>query len=118
MCQGSHPDIVERVWDGLGVGLPRKCRCLVHGTPSIVHNRSGVVIAVCNGTQYNLRLTPEDFSAALAAGAKTWTRWSDGTGMDSLTVLGPDWVFGGWFADEPKWIANTYAFHGPPCGQA
>lgn len=44
LCQGSHPDIVQRVWDDLGGALPAKCRCLVYGTPAIVHDRSGIVM--------------------------------------------------------------------------
>ena len=93
--QGCHPDIVHRVWDELGSGLPVECRCLVHGTPALVHDRSGVIIAIGNGTQYNLRLTVDDLPEARANGASTRTRWSDGTEMDSTTELGPDWTKGG-----------------------
>ena len=74
--QGSHPDIVYRVWDELGASLPIECRCLIYGTPSLVQDRTGVVIAICNGTQYNLRLTPDDFRHAISKGASTRTRWS------------------------------------------
>lgn len=109
MGQGSHPDIVQRVWDELGSVLPKKCRCLVYGTPALVHDRTGVVIAICNGTQYNLRLTASDFQGAIAGGAKTTNRWSSGEVMDSLEVLGPDWIFGGWFKEEKQWCLNTYA---------
>lgn len=106
--QGSHPDIVQRVWDELGAGLPQKCRCLVYGTPALVHNRTGIVIAICNGTQYNLRLTAADFQKAIAKGAKTKNRWSNGEEMDSLDVLGQGWIFGGWFTEEKQWLLNTY----------
>jgi hypothetical protein len=106
--QGSHPDIVQRVWENLGGVLPAKCRCLVYGTPAIVHERSGVVIAICNGTQYNLRLTAHDFREAIAKGATTRTRWSNGQEMDSLAALGPGWIFGGWFKEEEQWCRNTY----------
>jgi hypothetical protein len=108
ICQGSHPDIVQRVWDELRVGLPKKCRCLVYGTPALVHNRTGIVIAICNGTQYNIRLTAPDFQEAIAKGAKTKNRWSTGEEMDSLEVLGPGWIFGGWFTEEKQWCINTY----------
>jgi len=106
--QGSHPDIVQRVWDELGAGLPKKCRWLVYGTPSLVHDRSGIVIAICNGTQYNLRLIPEDFKEAISKGAKTRNLWSTGEEMDSLKEIGADWIFGGWFKDELDWCRNTY----------
>lgn len=39
-------------------------RCLVHGTPAIVQPATGIVIAICNGTQYNLRLTNAPASGA------------------------------------------------------
>jgi hypothetical protein len=108
MGQGSHPDIVQRVWDELGSSLPVDCRCLVYGTPAIVHDLSGIVIAICNGTQYNLRLTANDLRDAIAKGASTRTRWSNGREMDSLAELGADWIFGGWFKWEVQWIHDTY----------
>lgn len=111
MGQGSHPDIVQRVWDELGANLPRKCRCLIYGTPSLIHDRAGIVIAICNGTQYNLRLIYDDFQAAIAKGASTRTRWSNGSEMNSLTELGDDWIFGGWFKEEIQWCRNTYDYH-------
>lgn len=108
MGQGSHPDIVQRVWDELGTSLPATCRCLVYGTPALVQNHTGIVLAICNGTQYNLRLTPEDLQAALAKGAATRTRWSTGEEMDCVAELGPDWVFGGWFKEEGRWCRDMY----------
>lgn len=108
MGQGSHPDIVHRVWDELGAFLPVDCRCLVYGTPAILHDLSGIVIAICNGTQYNLRLTANDLRDAIAKGASTRTRWSNGKEMDSLAELGTDWIFGGWFKEEAQWIRDTY----------
>lgn len=111
--QGSHPDIVQRVWDDLGAGVPAGCRCLVYGTPAIVHDQTGVVIAICNGTQYNLRLTAADFAKALARGATTRTRWSGGDEMDCVAVLGAGWVFGGWFKEEVQWCRGSYAEYGP-----
>ena len=109
MCQGSHPDIVERVWDELGGELHRKCRCLIYGTPSLIHNRSGLVIAICNGTQYNLRLTVGDFKTALSMGASTRNKWSTGQEMDSLIELGENWIFGGWRKEEMEWCQRVYS---------
>lgn len=106
--QGSHPDIVHHVWGELSAALPEACRCLLYGTPAIVHDLSGVVIAIANGTQYNLRLTADDFQSAIAKGACTQNRWSNGKTMDSLTELGPNWIFGGWFKEEAEWARNTY----------
>jgi hypothetical protein len=110
--QGSHPDIVQRVWDELGANLPVECRCLVYGTPALVHERTGVIIAICNGTQYNLRLTADDLLEARAKKSSTRNRWSDGTEMDSTSELGTDWIFGGWLKDEERWCRDTYRKHG------
>ena len=112
LCQVSHPDIVQRVWDELGPLLPAECRSLVDGTPAIVHNRTGIVIAICNGTQYNLRLTTVGFREAIARGARTRIRWSTGEEMDSLAVLGADWIFGGWFKEEEQWCRDSYEEYG------
>ncbi len=65
-------------------------------------------MAIGNGTQYNLRLTTPDFQEAIAKGAKTKTRWSTGEEMDSAGILGPGWIFGGWFKEEVAWCLNTY----------
>ena len=110
--QGSHPDIVQRVWDELGANLPLQCRCLIYGTPALVQDRTGVVIAICNGTQYNLRLTPSDLRNATAKGFSTRTRWSNGEEMDSIAELGPDWIFGGWSKEEGKWLRDIYVENG------
>lgn len=108
MGQGSHPDIVARLWDELGAKLPQDCRCLVYGTPALVHPESGIVLGIANGTQYNLRLTPDGFQTALLRGATTRTRWSNGEEMEATTVLGPDWIFGGWFKEEALWCLQAY----------
>jgi hypothetical protein len=118
VSQGSHPDIVQRVWDDLGGALPVKCQFLVYGTPALVHERSGIVLAICNGTQYNIRLTVQGFLEAITRGATTRTRWSSGQEMDSLAVLGPGWVFGGWFKEEEQWCRNTYQEVGWTAGPA
>ena len=106
--QGSHPDIVERVWDQLGGSLPRDCRCLVFGTPALVHPSCGIIFAFCNGTQYNLRLTPKGIDEAVKLGVKTVTRWSSGEEMNARDVLGTDWVFGMWSNEEPRWCQDMF----------
>jgi hypothetical protein len=108
MNQGSHPEIVERVWDGIGASLPEDCRCLVYGTPALVHPKTGIIFVFCNGTSYCIRLTKELIEKALMAGAKTYQKWTDGGDMDTLRDLGPDWVFGGWLNDEITWCNRIW----------
>ena len=63
---GTHPDVVEHLWDRLGPALPEDCRCVVLGAVALAQPRSGVVMALGLGTNYALRLTPEDFLDARA----------------------------------------------------
>lgn len=99
--QGSHPDVVERVWDELGRALPTDCRCLVYGTPSLVHPGAGVVLAFTLGTGYFVRLP----AGAARTGAEPRIGWQ----VDAAHDLGADWVDGRWAADEAGWCAAAYA---------
>ena len=108
MKEGSHPDVVERVWDVIGRSLPQDCRCLVYGTPALVHPHTGIIIAFCNGTTYCLRLPEQLIDEALKAGARTYTKWTGGGDMDTQRDLGADWVFGWWLDDELDWCRQAY----------
>jgi hypothetical protein len=68
---GSHPDIVERVWDELGQELSPDARCVVLGRPALVAPGPGLVLALALGTSYALRVAPGDREAALAEGLRT-----------------------------------------------
>ncbi len=115
MGQGSHPDIVERVWNILGAALPRDSRCLVYGTPALVQPSGGILLAFCLGTQYCLRLNPADMEQAIRLGAQTVMKWSSNKIMDARETLGPDWIFGHWLAEEVGWITATYnRYSNPP----
>jgi len=107
MSQGSHPDVVERVWKKIGSTLPMDCRCLVCGTPALVQPVSGIILAFCLGTQYCLRLPPGFLEEALQRGAKTSTKWSNGKVLDATITFGPDWIFGAW-KEEAEWCRKTY----------
>ncbi len=108
MGQGSHPDIVQRVWDQLGKALPVDCRCLVYGDPALVHPISGIILTFCLGTQYCLRLTPQLMEAATKLGAKTYTKWSPGHSTNATQVFGADWIFGSWKKEELDWCREVY----------
>ena len=110
---GSHPEIVERVWDELGSVVPRDCRCLLYGTPALVHDRSGVVLAVSYGTQYGLRLPPGAIPKARLAKAWSTTIWSLGGSMNIREEFGPDWVFGRWRPREAQWLKAVYQQFSP-----
>jgi hypothetical protein len=111
---GSHPDIVERVWGPLMRGLPAACRCILYGTPALVHPLSGVVLAVAYGTEYCLRLPDGAVAEALQAGACTSTTWTDGGSTNIRHRFGPDWVFGTFLPQEAAWCRAVYQ-HFHPC---
>jgi hypothetical protein len=106
--QGSHPDVVERVWDKIGSSLPIDCRCLVFGSPALVHPTAGIIFAVSIGTVYCLRLNSKLMSDAQKVGVKTQIKWAGGKVMDTQRDLGPDWILGGWFVDEMQWCNIVY----------
>ena len=106
--QGAHPDIVMRIWDEIGKSLPTDCRCLIYGTPALIHHKTGTIMAIAIGTQYGLLLSTESIQKARKAGARTHTKWSDGTDMNIDQALGQNWFFGGWFSDEVTWCVDIY----------
>jgi hypothetical protein len=106
---GTHPDIVDYLWDRLAVALPRGACWLVAGTPALVLPSSGVVVAVGLGTEYALRLPPAEHAAALAAGGKLVHEYRGAGATLDLRDVGPDWVFGCWDAREPEWLATAGA---------
>ncbi|MBI1855846.1 MAG: hypothetical protein HYR93_08300 [Chloroflexi bacterium] len=111
MSQGSHPDVVERVWKKLGEVLPVDCRCLVYGTPALVQPVSGVILTFCLGTQYCMRLTSSLLEEALKLGVKTSTQWSGGAATDATQIFGADWIFGNWKNEELQWCREVYEFY-------
>jgi hypothetical protein len=112
---GTHPDLLERLWDQLGRILPKDCRWIVHGTPVLVHHGSGVIFAFAGGTQtYALRLPTTERAAALAAGAQTVHRYPAYPQLGipasvlDLATIGDEWVLGGWRQEEPQWCRAAY----------
>ena len=105
---GCHPDVVERVWGALGQGLPRSCRALVYGTPALVHDVSGVVLATGLGTQYALRVPALRLEESTRAGlAKRHTYRTIAMTLE-LADFGPQWRFGAWHASEAAWLRESY----------
>ena len=108
MTLGTHPDLVQRLWDELGVRLPEPCRWVVYGRPALVHPRTDLVFGFAGGTHtYGLRLPPAEHAEAVRAGAQREHAYSDGSRLDA-EALGADWVLGGWFRPEPDWCLAAY----------
>jgi hypothetical protein len=132
---GTHPDLVERLWDKITVELPVSCKWIVLGRPVLVRPNSGVIFGLAIGTcPYVLRLPPEarrQMAAAVLAkamanadrfdlsGAKretyltthtgdTWT-YHDGSLFDAR-ALGPEWILGRWLDEEIHLCREGYEF--------
>lgn len=102
---GTHPRVVDRLWDELNTALPVDARWLVFDAPALVHSASGVILAAAIGTQYALRLLPADLAVAIAAGAELVHAFRTvGTDLDLPATFGPDWVFGRFDEREPAWL--------------
>jgi hypothetical protein len=112
MDQGCHPDIVSRVWNELGKTLPCDCRGQAKGKPVLAHPDTDRIFALAHGTQYALWLTPEDFSEASEAGAKTLMVWSGGSTTELAESAGPGWIWGRWYPHEPQWLHDAYLLSG------
>jgi hypothetical protein len=116
---GTHPELVARLWDELGKGLPADCRRVVFGTPALVRPDSGVLFGFAGGTHtYALRLPAGVRDAALTAGATTIHRYPaypelgiEASVLD-LRDVGEAWILGGWFVAEPEWCSAAYDYAG------
>ena len=107
---GTHPDLVARLWDEIATQLPADCRFIVFGTPALVRPDTKIVFGFAGGTHtYALRL-PEDIrKEALLAGAERVKKYPLQPSLD-LDVIGPEWVFCGWFKGEERWCLSAYEF--------
>ena len=112
MSLGSHPDIVERIWKGIGAELDEDCRLIVCGTPALVQPITGIILAIALGTQYCLHLPISLINTALTAGASTTTKWAGGRVTDVAKEFGEGWIFGKWLKDEISWCQQAYKIFG------
>ena len=112
---GSHPDIVEYLWESVAPHLPADSRAAVCGTPALVSPGTGVIFAVALGTAYGLRLPPAEYDLARAAGAETVHHYSTiKVRLDLSQTFGAGWVFGLFDQREREWClaALKYAEEG------
>ena len=114
---GTHPEIVERLWDELGGDLPHQCRWILFGSPVLVHPKTGVVFGFAGGSlTYALRLPEAERTAAATAGAKTVHEYPAYPELNvpastfDLADFGPEWVFGGWLKGEDQWCRAAFDF--------
>ena len=106
---GTHPDVVDRLWDALNDALPSDCRWLVFDGPALVQSTTGIMLAAGIGTQYALRLLPDHVAAAVEAGAALVHRFRTvGTTLDLPATFGPEWVFGRFDDRETGWLLASY----------
>ena len=107
---GTHPDLVEQLWDKLTTYLSVDCRWVVYRRPVLVHPTSGIVFAFATGTHlYALRLSEPERAEAKRLGAVRRYEVRGSLALD-LDEVGDAWVFGGWRAEEPRWCAAAYGF--------
>lgn len=113
---GTHPKVVDRLWEELNQALPVDARWLVFDGPALVHP-GGAILAAAMGTQYALRLLPDGRAAAIAAGAEVVHSFRTvGTTLELPATFGPDWVFGLWDDREPDWLRASYDAIGSAAG--
>jgi hypothetical protein len=105
---GSHPDVVERIWDKLANELPVESRRVVCGSPAVVHPVSKVVLALAIGTQYAIRLPSDVVTAGVPARWRTDTTWAGGQRLDVREEFGDEWVFGNYSTDEVAWCRACF----------
>jgi hypothetical protein len=110
---GTHPTVVQWLWDDLNAVLPVDARWLVFDGPALVHP-GGTILAAAMGTQYALRLLPHARAAAIAAGAEVVHHFRTvNTTLDLPSTFGLDWVFGQLEDRETEWLLATYQAIGP-----
>ena len=112
---GCHPEVVGWMWERLSKKLPPESRCLVYGTPCIVHPASGILLAVGMGTSYVIRLLTEFLPAAAEMGCTPRHTWGDGRVTDLSLEYGAGWVFGSYSRESVEWCRATFHhFSAPP----
>jgi hypothetical protein len=113
---GTHPDLIERLWETLGCALPVDCRVIAYGVPALARPDSGVILGIAGGTMmYALRLDPAGAAAARAMGAQLQFRYpaQPKLGIEERVIdastFGDSWVFGRFHHLESEWLMAGFA---------
>jgi hypothetical protein len=97
---GTHPDLVELLWDKLTIKIPLDCRWVLLGRPVLVHPEKRIVFAFATGTHtYAFRIPTVLRQEGYAWQASQQYRYSGDRVLD-LTQYDADWIFGGDIKDE------------------
>ena len=116
MRLGTHPELVEHLWDKCGAVLPERCEWVVYRQPALVHPKTGIVFAFATGVHERAFRLPEDErKEALKVITRSVFTYGDGSKRYAAEI-GPEWVFGDFAAPEERWCLAAYRFAGevPP----
>jgi hypothetical protein len=110
---GTHPDLVEIVWDQLPGQLPESCQWLVYGRPALVHPHSGVIFGIATGTSVLALRLPESKCREVRMVESQVVQYSDGSRL-LAGDLGDDWTFIPFNigAREREWCVHAYEYAG------
>ena len=106
---GSHPDIVQRVWDEVTDKISEDCKWIVYGNPVLVTPKSGIIFGFTCGTSYVLRFSPNVIQEVVNKGLKTEHKFMNNYTLD-LSVIGKDWFFGEFYDEEKEWCVKTFEY--------
>ncbi len=105
---GSHPDVVQLLWDQLGPALPEDCRAVVPGSPALVHlpaascwHWGSARSTVCVWASWRKKRCRQVRESKFYA-----------VNLPPFNIrrgLGDDWVHGRWLQQELDWCRSAYA---------
>jgi len=110
---GTHPDLVQLLWDGIDAQLPKRSAWIVHGRPALVRKHSGLIFGFATGTlSIALRVPPArlaDFG--LGPAERVYTVRS--RAVADLSSCGPEWHFVAYGARQLEIALAAYEHAGP-----
>lgn len=91
---GTHPDLVEILWERMSKPLPEKCAWVVYGRPALVHKSTGIVFGFAVGTSLiGLRLPEQERQRVIGNNSHS-QKWQWGSGKTVFARdIGKDWIF-------------------------
>jgi hypothetical protein len=90
---GTHPDLVEMLWNKVTADVPMSCAHVVYGRPALVHPANGVIFGFAGGTSIlALRLPLEVRESIIGQGLGMAEHEYPKSVWHALD-FGDDWVF-------------------------